>query len=146
MITPPKIIIAAPNQIFESTTSLKIKYPANEAQRRPVYSKLARNDASAFFRAILKNRNAKPPTNPVRKNKNQSDYEFVRNICSISAEVLHWLADQHQQEFILIDHFLYPGHTTHRMHAHPKRTGLALIDSLLKAKNKLFFSYFSNID
>ena len=72
MITPPKIIIAAPNQIFESTTSLKIKYPANEAQRRPVYSTLARNDASAFFRAILKNRNAKPPTNPVRKNKNQS--------------------------------------------------------------------------
>jgi len=71
-----------------------------------------------------------------RKNKNQSDYEFVRNICSISAGVLHWLADQHQQEFILIDQFLYPGHTTHRMHAHPKRTGLALIDSLLKAAEK----------
>ena len=68
-----------------------------------------------------------------RKNKNQSDVQFVRNVCSVSAEVLHWLVDQHAQEFILLDQFLYPGHTTHRMHAHPNRTGSALINSLLEA-------------
>ena len=72
-----------------------------------------------------------------RKNKNQSDRQFVRNVCSISGEVLHWLVDQHKQEFILIDQFLYPGHTTHRMHAHPNRTGLALINSLFAAVNKV---------
>ena len=71
-----------------------------------------------------------------RKNKNQSDRQFVRNVCSVSAEVLHWLVDKHEQEFILIDQFLYPGHTTHRMHAHPSRTGSALINSLLEAVEK----------
>ena len=36
-----------------------------------------------------------------RKNKNQSDRQFVRNVCSVSADVLHWLVDKHEQEFIL---------------------------------------------
>ena len=70
------------------------------------------------------------------KNKKQADEALVHKACSVSGEVLHWLADNHGQQFDLIDSFLYPGHSVHRMHCHPKRTGKALIDSLVTAVDK----------
>ena len=70
------------------------------------------------------------------KNKKQADEALVHKACSVSGGVLHWLADNHGQQFDLIDSFLYPGHSVHRMHCHPKRTGKALIDSLVTAVNK----------
>lgn len=72
-----------------------------------------------------------------RKNKKQGDEKLVKKVCSISSEVLHWLADKHGQEFNLIDGFLYPGHSAHRMHSHPKRTGKAFIDSLSVAAKRI---------
>jgi len=68
-----------------------------------------------------------------RKNKGQADERLVHRSCLVSGEVLHWLADNHEQNFDLIEGFLYPGHSVHRMHCHPKRTGKALIDSLVSA-------------
>ena len=68
-----------------------------------------------------------------RKNKGQADERLVDRSCLVSGEVLHWLADNHRQNFDLIEGFLYPGHSVHRMHCHPKRTGKALIDSLVTA-------------
>ena len=68
-----------------------------------------------------------------RKNKGQADERLVHRSCLVSGEVLHWLADNHGQNFDLIEGFLYPGHSVHRMHCHPKRTGKALIDSLIAA-------------
>ena len=68
-----------------------------------------------------------------RKNKGQADERLVHRSCLVSGEVLHWLADNHGQNFDLIEGFLYPGHSLHRMHCHPKRTGKALIDSLVTA-------------
>ena len=70
------------------------------------------------------------------KNKKQADELLVDKSCSVSGEVLHWLADNHGQNFDLIEGFLYPGHSVHRMHCHPKRTGKALIDSLVTAADK----------
>ena len=68
-----------------------------------------------------------------RKNKGQADERLVHRSCLVSGEVLHWLADNYEQNFDLIEGFLYPGHSVHRMHCHPKRTGKALIDSLVSA-------------
>ena len=70
------------------------------------------------------------------KNKKQADELLVHKACSLSGEVLHWLVDNHGQQFDLIDSFLYPGHSVHRMPCHPKRTGKALIDSLVTAVDK----------
>tara|TARA_B100001964_G_scaffold104014_1_gene116246 strand:- start:36211 stop:36435 length:225 start_codon:yes stop_codon:yes gene_type:complete len=67
------MIIIAPNHILESTTSLKIKYPASDAHIRPVYSNDVRRDASAFCNARLKKINANPPVKPVRKNRKKSN-------------------------------------------------------------------------
>ncbi|MEM7210564.1 MAG: FAD-dependent oxidoreductase [Pseudomonadota bacterium] len=46
---------------------------------------------------------------------------------------LEWLADRHGIEWIVLDAFLYPGHSVHRMHAVPEKTGAALITRLTAA-------------
>ncbi|MDG1888459.1 MAG: FAD-dependent oxidoreductase [Alphaproteobacteria bacterium] len=70
------------------------------------------------------------------KNKKQANEKLVKKVCSISGKVLHWLVDRHDQKFDLVEGFLYPGHSVCRMHCHPKRTGKALIDSLVTAVEK----------
>ncbi|MFD1695852.1 FAD-dependent oxidoreductase [Roseibium aestuarii] len=49
------------------------------------------------------------------------------------APALEWLADEAGLEWIVLDDFLYPGHTRHRMHAVPEKTGEALMGRLQQA-------------
>ena len=44
--------------------------------------------------------------------------------------VMEWLADAHGLEWRVLDDFLYPGHSRHRMHAVPEKTGVALMTRL----------------
>ncbi len=46
---------------------------------------------------------------------------------------LEWLADRHDVDWLVLDDFLYPGHSRHRMHAVPEKTGEALLARLLAA-------------
>jgi fumarate reductase flavoprotein subunit len=50
-----------------------------------------------------------------------------------SGPTIEWLVDRHGLEFVLLDGFLYPGHRVLRMHAHPRKTGAALMGTLLEA-------------
>lgn len=43
------------------------------------------------------------------------------------------LQARHGIDFVLLDDFLYPGHSTHRMHAVPEKTGVALMARLQQA-------------
>lgn len=43
------------------------------------------------------------------------------------------LQARHGLEFVVLDDFLYPGHSTHRMHAVPEKTGAALMARLQQA-------------
>ncbi|MEM1299798.1 MAG: FAD-binding protein, partial [Pseudomonadota bacterium] len=43
---------------------------------------------------------------------------------------LEWLTDRHRLEWVVLDDFRYPGHSAHRMHAVPEKTGAALIGRL----------------
>ncbi|MEM7744063.1 MAG: FAD-dependent oxidoreductase [Pseudomonadota bacterium] len=49
------------------------------------------------------------------------------------APAVDWLEQAHGLEWEVLDGFLYPGHSRHRMHAVPERTGAALLERLLSA-------------
>ena len=58
---------------------------------------------------------------------------LVRRVAAESGPAITWLHETHGLPFILIDGFLYPGHSVLRMHAMPEKTGAALQAALLQA-------------
>ena len=58
---------------------------------------------------------------------------LVQRVAAESGPAISWLHEAHGLPFILIDGFLYPGHSVLRMHAMPERTGAALQAALLQA-------------
>ena len=69
----------------------------------------------------------------LNKCRQQTDATYAERVCAASGPTLEWLADEHGLEFVLVDGFTYPGHSALRMHAHPERTGRALISALMQA-------------
>jgi fumarate reductase flavoprotein subunit len=69
----------------------------------------------------------------LRKNKGEADARIVEPVCRASGATLEWLADSHAIPFVLVEGFLYPGHSVPRMHAVPEKTGAALMAALLNA-------------
>ena len=68
-----------------------------------------------------------------RKNHGEADSRLVEAICRASGPTLEWLADRHGIEFVLLEGFLYPGHSALRMHAVAGKTGAALMAALQRA-------------
>jgi len=68
-----------------------------------------------------------------RKNHGEADARLVEAVCRASGPALEWLADAHGVTFVLVEGFLYPGHSALRMHAVPEKTGAALMAALLRA-------------
>ncbi len=67
------------------------------------------------------------------KSKGKSD-PFLADLASRTiGSAVDWLAQQCGIEWIVLDDFLYPGHSRHRMHAVPEKTGSALHAKLLAA-------------
>lgn len=69
----------------------------------------------------------------LRKAKNLADPAMVRRIAETAGPTLEWLADRHALSFVVLEGFLYPGHSRMRMHAHPEKTGRALVAALRAA-------------
>ncbi|WP_346909788.1 FAD-dependent oxidoreductase [uncultured Roseibium sp.] len=67
------------------------------------------------------------------KSKGTSDKHLARLASRTIGPALEWLADAHGLDWIVLDDFLYPGHSRHRMHAVPEKTGAALLARLLSA-------------
>lgn len=68
-----------------------------------------------------------------RKNAGEADPAIVEALCRGCGPTLEWLADAHGVPFVLVEGFLYPGHSALRMHAVPEKTGAALMAALLRA-------------
>jgi fumarate reductase flavoprotein subunit len=68
-----------------------------------------------------------------RKNHDQADPHVVEAVCRASGPTLEWLADAHGVPFVLVEGFLYPGHSALRMHAVPEKTGAGLMAALQRA-------------
>ena len=69
----------------------------------------------------------------LRKNQSESDVRMVQVLSETSGPTIEWLADRHGIDFVLVQGFLYPGHSVMRMHAVPEQTGRALMAALLAA-------------
>jgi fumarate reductase flavoprotein subunit len=67
------------------------------------------------------------------KSKGRSEPALAALAAENAGPALEWLADAHGLEWIVLDDFLYPGHSRHRMHAVPDKTGAALEARLLAA-------------
>lgn len=71
-----------------------------------------------------------------RKARGEVDEAFLRRVVAASAPTIEWLADAHGFDWLVLDDFLYPGHSKHRMHALPEKTGASLEARLLAAAER----------
>ena len=67
------------------------------------------------------------------KSKGKSEPRLAHLAATSIGPALEWLADEHRIDWIVLDDFLYPGHSRLRMHAVPEKTGAALEARLLAA-------------
>jgi len=67
------------------------------------------------------------------KSKGAADPRVLAAVTAAAGPALEWLADRHGLPFEVITDFLYPGHSAHRMHGLPSRSGAELMDRLLAA-------------
>lgn len=79
-------------------------------------------DSAALFAADI-----------TRKAHGEADAKLVRTVASEAGPTVEWLADNYAMPFEVITDFNYPGHSAHRMHGLPGRTGAELIDRLRAA-------------
>lgn len=63
----------------------------------------------------------------------EADADVVQAVTETIGPALDWLEQQHGFQWHVLDDFLYPGHSAHRMHAVPGKTGVALQNELLSA-------------
>ena len=68
-----------------------------------------------------------------RKAKGRADPEIVAAVVNAVGPTLEWLVDHHGVVLTLLEDFLYPGHSTLRMHGSPARSGADLIAMLQRA-------------
>ncbi len=67
------------------------------------------------------------------KSKGFCDARLARLAAANIGPALEWLGEKHRVEWLVLDDFLYPGHTRFRMHTVPEKTGAALLARLLTA-------------
>ena len=65
-----------------------------------------------------------------KKAANGADPVIVEAVTTTIGPTLEWLADDHGLEWVVLGDFLYPGHSRHRMHAVPEKTGAGLMTRL----------------
>ena len=65
-----------------------------------------------------------------RKAHGEADGKLVRAAAENAGRTVEWLSETYAMPFDVITDFNYPGHSAHRMHGLPSRTGAELIDRL----------------
>jgi fumarate reductase flavoprotein subunit len=68
-----------------------------------------------------------------KKAHGENDPAMVQAICDASGPVIDWLVERHHLPLMLVEGFLYPGHSVARMHAPASRSGADLVGGLLSA-------------
>lgn len=69
----------------------------------------------------------------IRKAGGEPEAARVARVVAVVAQAVDWLADRYHLPFSVIGNFTYPGHSAHRMHGLPSRSGAELMDRLRAA-------------
>ncbi len=69
----------------------------------------------------------------LNKNHHTSDPDMTLHLARTARTLVEWLVDEVGAELYFVNDFLYVGHTKHRMHSPPNRTGAELLADLRKA-------------
>ncbi len=77
----------------------------------------------------------------LKKNDYQGDPALTRHVAEQAAGLVDWLNDQIGIKLELVTEFIYPGHSSYRIHANRSRKGAHLINDLINAAKR-----FENID
>ena len=80
-----------------------------------------------------------------RKANGRQDKDLANIVAYQCGKVLDWLTLKHDINWCILDNFLYPGHTFHRMHAVKEKTGSGLINRLLAALEREGISLSTNV-
>ncbi|MEJ8473786.1 FAD-dependent oxidoreductase [Roseibium algae] len=75
-------------------------------------------------------------TDILAKSNGKSEESLAKLASRTIGPALEWLSDAYGIDWIVLDDFLYPGHSRHRMHAVPEKTGAALLARLLAASEQ----------
>lgn len=70
------------------------------------------------------------------KSQGQSNLALAQAYADAVGKALNALESLHDFKWVILDQFLYSGHSTYRMHAVPEKTGQALISRLFNATEK----------
>lgn len=68
-----------------------------------------------------------------RKTSGTANATVARALTAVATELTEWLADRCAVRLALVTDFAYPGHSAHRCHAVPGRSGQTLLRGLLQA-------------
>jgi fumarate reductase flavoprotein subunit len=74
----------------------------------------------------------------LRKNSHNSDQDVTLELCRRSAETIHWFIDVLGVDIEFAPEVTWFGHTNKRMHSHPTRIGVPIIDQMR--------TYFTSLD
>ena len=114
------VLVAERDSSLSGSTALSSGLVPAAGTKAQAAQSIADNQAS-FFDDIM------------AKNKHSADPNHVRTIVAQAPATIDWLAETHGIPFHVLDDFLYPGHSYHRMHAVPEVTGRGLITRLEQA-------------
>ena len=73
----------------------------------------------------------------LKKNDYNSDPALTRHVAEEATKLIDWLSAQVGVELELVTEFIYPGHSSYRIHANRSRKGEHLINDLINAASEL---------
>jgi fumarate reductase flavoprotein subunit len=116
------VVVLERDPVPSGSTAMSSGFIPAAGTRCQLQAGLAEPDTPAIFASDIR-----------KKSKDTSDSRLVDLAVATIGPALDWLEAEHGLEWILLDDFLYPGHSRHRMHAVPEKTGAALIARLSHA-------------
>ncbi len=113
------VVVLEREPVLSGSTAMSSGFIPAAGTRCQKAANLADDDSIELFKSDIQT-----------KSKNTSEPALVDLAVDNIASALDWLEQRHGLEWQVLDDFLYPGHSRHRMHTTPEKTGASLVTRL----------------